>query len=268
MVGTRRTPPGPMVDPTRRVVLLGASNVTLGLSAVVETACRVWGRPLDIMAAIGLGRSYGARTSVLGRGLPGIAFCGIWEALANRAALPTAALLTDVGNDILYGSDVDVILRWVATCGERLAAVADPLVITGLPLASGGEISRWKYGLFRSVLFPSSRLDLGTAMSRARDLDARLVELAGRWGALLVRPERSWYGWDPIHIARRHRVEAWSRFFGGGLEEHVRMRAASSLRRWLALRCARPLQWTRFGMERHRRQPSVRLSDGSRLSFF
>lgn len=32
----------------RRVILLGASNVTLGLSTVMATARQAWGQPLDI----------------------------------------------------------------------------------------------------------------------------------------------------------------------------------------------------------------------------
>ena len=37
--------------PPRRVVVLGASNVTRSLSTIVETACRLWGRPLDMLLA-------------------------------------------------------------------------------------------------------------------------------------------------------------------------------------------------------------------------
>ena len=89
--------------PERRVVLLGASNLVAGLPRVVEAARSVWGGPLDILAAAGHGRSYGRSSRVLWRTLPGILSCGLWEDLARRPPASTAALLTDVGNDILYG---------------------------------------------------------------------------------------------------------------------------------------------------------------------
>ena len=47
------------LSPSRRVILLGASNLTRGISTVVEIAKTKWGSPLDIMSALGHGRSYG-----------------------------------------------------------------------------------------------------------------------------------------------------------------------------------------------------------------
>jgi len=84
--------------PARRVVLLGASNLTRGISTAVETARLQWGRPLDVMAALGHGRSYGLASRLLCRTLPSIVECGLWPALAARPPAPTAALVTDVGN--------------------------------------------------------------------------------------------------------------------------------------------------------------------------
>ena len=76
--------------PVRRVVLLGASNLTRGISTVVATAQRVWGQPLEVLAALGHGRSYGIESRVLGRRLPGILNSGLWEALDRSPASPTA----------------------------------------------------------------------------------------------------------------------------------------------------------------------------------
>ena len=59
---------------------------------------------------------------MLGRELPGITTCGLWDALAARPPARTAALVTDVGNDLLYGAPVAAILDWVAECLDRLAA--------------------------------------------------------------------------------------------------------------------------------------------------
>src|SRR5438270_1664562 len=98
----------------RRVVLLGASNLTRGISTVVETAQAVWGSPLEVLAALGHGRSYGLRSRVFGRELPGITGCGLWGDVAARGPAETAALVTDIGNDLLYGASVPTILGWVA----------------------------------------------------------------------------------------------------------------------------------------------------------
>src|SRR5262249_46912085 len=93
--------PGGQPPAVRRVVLLGASNLTLGIGTVLGSAANVWGSPLEVLAALGHGRSYGRATSVMGRQLPGIRECGLWPALGVDGQLPTAALVTDIGNDVL-----------------------------------------------------------------------------------------------------------------------------------------------------------------------
>ena len=67
-----------------RVVVLGASNVTRGISTIVETAQLAVGGPIDLYAAFGHGRSLGLYTRVLGRGLCSLLDAGLWRALDNR----------------------------------------------------------------------------------------------------------------------------------------------------------------------------------------
>ena len=43
----------------RRVVLVGASNLTKGIGTVLPLAEQIWGSPLEVYAALGHGRSYG-----------------------------------------------------------------------------------------------------------------------------------------------------------------------------------------------------------------
>ena len=48
-----------MADQIRRVVALGASNLTRGLHTVVSTARTEWGPDVEVLGALGHGRSYG-----------------------------------------------------------------------------------------------------------------------------------------------------------------------------------------------------------------
>src|SRR5947207_14876376 len=96
--------PVEMSSKVSRVVALGASNLTRGLRIVVSTARQTWGPDIEIFGALGHGRSYGADSRVFVRRLPGILQSGLWRDLAARPPVPTRALVTDVGNDILYGN--------------------------------------------------------------------------------------------------------------------------------------------------------------------
>jgi hypothetical protein len=201
--------------PSRRVVLLGASNVTRLLSVLVETACRFWGRPLDLLGAFGHGRSYGLRVPVLGRELPGIVECGLWRALERRPPAPTAALVTDVGNDILYDVPVPEIAGWVEVCLDRLLSSGARIVLTSLPLRSITRLSPARYLLARRILFPGCQLPYGEALARALDLDQRLRTLAAKRGIRVAEQRPEWYGFDPIHIRRWWGPRAWREILSG-----------------------------------------------------
>jgi hypothetical protein len=281
------------------VVLLGASNVTRGISTIVETASRVLGGPLDVWAAFGHGRSYGMASRVLGRELPGIVECGLWPALTRAPTLATAALITDVGNDIVYGASVAEIVAWVQSCVEQLTRLNARIVMTQLPLQTVRTISERRFRFFRSILFPSSRVPLRTAVDRAIELNERLCDLCARHAIAFVEPRPAWYGFDPIHIRMRHWPQAWLEMLRPwcNAEEHVPTRrevavlldvskernsgrpldtngissvpsARGSLRRSFRLRMMAPERRRFFGFEQRSRQPAGRLADGTVVSLF
>lgn len=253
--------------PTRRVVLLGASNLARGLSTVVEAACCAWGRPVDIVAALGHGRSYGAESRVLGRTLPGILQCGLWDALDQRPAGPTAALVTDIGNDLVFGVGVPQVAAWVDDVLHRLRPRCERLVVTELPLASLERLGPKRFLLLRTLLFPRSRQTLEELLAKARSLNARVVQLARKHDAALLAPRDGWYGFDPIHVRRRERAGAWSEIFGAWCERPFDPAHPARGSAW-RLRRQRPLYRRWFGIEQRRRQPTCILPDGSPLSLY
>lgn len=254
--------------PPRRVVVLGASNVVRGIATVFETAARIWGEPLDFLAAHGHGRSYGANSFFLGRVLPGIVPCGLWDALERRPPAPTAALLTDVGNDILYGADVDQIAEWVETCLSRLSRISDRIIVTELPVHHVEALSPGRYNLVRTLFFPQCRLPYADAVDRALRVNERLCELADRYGAVRIKPREEWFGLDPIHIRLRHLGPAWRDILAPWCEGEPPAPARPTLLRWYRLRFQRPLYRRVFGFEQRRDQPVAHLPDGSVVSYF
>ena len=254
--------------PSKRVVLLGASNLVRNIATVVDTSRGIWGTPLDVVAALGHGRSYGMESHVLGRTLPGIVQCGLWRALEQRPTAETAALLTDIGNDLLYGARVPQIVAWVKSCLDRLMTVGARMVMTALPLSSLDDMERWRFCFFRTILFPQCRLEFETIHQRAVDLNRQITELASRYGVTLIHPPKSWYGFDPIHIRYRSRIHAWRRIMQSWTNDESVKKFPGSAALWIYLRCLPPLRRRFFGIERLRRQPSGSLADGSLISLF
>jgi len=193
----------------QQLVLLGASNLTLGLPWILPLLEHGFPGTLDVVTACGHGRSYGLRSRVLARSLPGIRDCGLWEYRTGQSHRPQV-LITDVGNDIMYGATAETIADWVSDCVERCQPAAGQLLITQLPLASLNRVTRLKFRLIKTLLFPRHRITWQTVQSRAEQLARHLEDIAAASDAQLIIPPLNWYGIDPIHIRSSRRPQAWA----------------------------------------------------------
>lgn len=199
---------------TPRLVLLGASNVALGLRPAVRAAWERFGAPLDVFVACGHGRSYGVDGNVFGRVLPPISTCGLWRRLASEPREQIVAVVTDVGNDICFGFTPAQIEAWVASCLDRLAQLDARVVITAIPLASLRRLSSAQFWFFSRLFFPGRGLEQARCLAAAEELDQRLARLARERGLARVEPLPAWYGRDPIHVRRSARAQCWRSYVG------------------------------------------------------
>lgn len=245
-----------------RVVALGASNLTRCFQIIVSTAQSVWGSDVEVMAALGHGRSYGAPSRFIVRTLPSILKSGLWVELERRPPMVTRGLVTDVGNDILYGFSVEQTLGWVEEALVRLRAVTNDIVLTDLPLASVSRLSNIKFLAFRSVLSPSCRLSLAEVTDRAERVNDGLATLSTAYGVKFFRLDPAWYGFDPIHMRPSHWRLAWQHILGaqpepmshgGSMVESVKLYFMRPERRWL------------FGVEQFTPQDGVVLRSGGQV---
>lgn len=250
------------------MILLGASNLTRGIAPVVAAATHSWNAPVDVLAALGHGRSYGVESRVMARSLPGIRRCGLWHAWSQREPLPTAALVTDIGNDILYDLSVTQIASWVNECLGRLVDRCDRVVVTELPVASVSRMTATQFYALRSIIFPASRLSYERARHNVEQLNEQIVSLAAHHRAHLVKPRADWYGLDPIHIRSRDYSRAWREILASWSHEHALDSISWSWRDWLSLRLLRPEQRRLFGIVQRCEQPSLVLPDGTRISLY
>jgi hypothetical protein len=247
------------VSRVARVVAIGASNLTRGFRTVIAAARTAWGPDVQVVAALGHGRSYGADSSFLFRRLPGILRSGIWQQLESTPAVPTRALVTDVGNDIVYGFPPEQILAWVGEALARLARVSDDVVLTDLPMDGIRRLSPARFHLVRSVFFPSCRLPFEAVVAAAEQVNTGLAELAGANRARFVHLEPSWYGFDPVHIRPSLWPTAWQEVLG------VSCAIPRSRAEALRLYAMRPEQRWLFGVEQRTPQTGRPLPHGARV---
>ncbi|AEJ02739.1 hypothetical protein Nit79A3_2992 [Nitrosomonas sp. Is79A3] len=183
-----------------QIILLGASNLTLSLRLVIHLLQQKLGGPCEILAAVGHGRAYGVFSQMLSRGLPGIVNSGLWPQLNSIGVLPTYALMTDIGNDILYGSAPEQILQQVEWCIEQLQRQSAQIIVTNLPMASIEDLSERRYTFYRNIFYPFCRLPRSETVSRVRAVYQGLIELASCRNFTLYEQEPVWFGPDGIHV--------------------------------------------------------------------
>lgn len=245
-----------------RIVALGASNLTRGFRTIVSTSRSVWGPDVEILAAFGHGRSYGAPSQFLFRTLPGILKSGLWTELERRPPMMTRALVTDVGNDILYGFSVERTLGWIEEVLRRLRRVTQDIVLTGLPLAAVYRLSRIKFLVFRSMLVPSCRLTLAQVIENAERVNEGLLRLSQMYGAKFVHLHPAWYGFDPIHVRPSCWRTAWQEILGESVPGSREVRSmVESVRLYLM----RPERRSIFGIEQVTPQSGVALRPGGQV---
>jgi hypothetical protein len=256
-------------SPTRRVILLGASNLARSFPTIISTARRTWPEPIEFMVAKGHGRSYGKETSVFGRKISGIFPCALWQDLHSRAKLPTTALVTDIGNDLLYGTMPQQLLEWVEACLDRLDHAGAATIVTLLPSESIEGLGERRFELYRRLLFAGSKLNLADAKRFVRQINERLIDISNSRKISVIPVSNEWYGLDPIHIRRRSERAAWPKLLAAWREANEPFSILRSSPWMIAyLATLAPLEWSRFGIARRTPQPCGRFFDGTTISLY
>jgi hypothetical protein len=252
-----------------RIVLLGASNLTLSLRLVVELMQRRLGGPSQVLVAAGLGRSYGRFSQLIVRGVPGIHSCGLWSQLESAPSLPTYALLTDIGNDVANGVAPHEIVSWVSACVNRLRQHNASMVMTNLPTAGLSALAKWRFLAVRSVYFPFSRIPMNVVIENAKAVHRGLTDLSANKHVELVEQPAEWFGPDVVHIHPTKRRLAY-----GSMIERLPLGSTDNVDN---IRSDSILAWgqrprfayrTMIGVEQREPQPSGRFTNGSVVSLF
>ena len=200
--------------------MLGASNITFSLPTVVRAVQRTFDGHARLWAVHGHGRSYGKRSRAVGRELDGILESGFWQAFGDRAVEgPVYALVTDLGNDLIYDVPPAQIIDWADECLQRLSAADSDghveCTVTKMPAEALLSLSAPRFYTTQKLFFPKQRADWELMKSQIRELDGLIDNLAERHAATLVPTRRHWYFIDPIHLRELRRREAWRLYLGG-----------------------------------------------------
>lgn len=247
----------------RTVLVLGASNVSLAWSQIVSLALGSSTGRVDFVTAHGMGRAYASASSgFLFRHLPGILHSGLWDALPKFHPKQTASvLITDVGNDLLYGRRVSEVVEAAGECVSRIRrwnANAD-IVVTAPPLDSVLKLKPIQFRVMKQLLFPSSPLKLPQVKQATQDLFDGIQALVADKNLKTYAPPDHCFGYDPIHVRRRYRREVFQSMLA------LWDQPLASQIQWKRFPSVVPECRTLLGRSRTRSQPTI---DSDRLRVF
>lgn len=202
-------------------ILLGASNLARGYHALAgHLKKQLSPRPVQFWNALGPGRGYCARGGFLHVTYAPIESCGLWSVLPS--AIPensrTVALITDVGNDIMYGVDPDQITEALKEIIRRLRHLNAEIFLTKIPAYFEKPIPPWIFYSLRLLFFPKSRVNMMEAVYATRKINHFLENAVGD-SLHLISDLDSCYGWDRIHYSLFKDGNVWSRMAQEFLKE-------------------------------------------------
>lgn len=252
-----------------RVVLLGASNLSIMFPHVIKTLRATFSRPLELLVAKGSGRSYGQESKIFGKKFLGVLQCGLWGELDCARAPKTRAIVADVGNDLAYQAPVEGIVAWVEEVLDRLADHDAEVVLNNVPLEALRRVGEVQYRLLKSILFPSCSLSRDEMLGRAAGLSEALYMVAERRKLPIFSGKSEWYGFDPIHPRLARNDQIWRQMISAlsPLRDAPQFTRATA-REALGLHRLKPQAWVQFGLHRRASQPVAHYDDGTTIALY
>jgi hypothetical protein len=255
-------------------IVIGASNVSRGLSQLADVVTRRHHKPIDLFVTAGHGRSYGVSSSIGIRRLPSILGCGLWRELdghlSTNARSRISALVTDVGNDLIYGYPPETVSEWVREVSRRLSHRRAKIAIVRLPLESVARASELRYLAVRALFSPWLKLNFSEMKKAASVLDQSLLEIAKEFGAEIIDQPGDWYGLDVIHIRLRQIHELWNAACDAwGLDQSGEVTSSKviNFRQQLALQMSTAEKRSLFGIQLKTVQPCFHYENSGSQGF-
>lgn len=191
---------------------MGASNLARGFQALTD--CLVDSlapNPVEILHALGPGRGYSAEGGIFNILYPSIGSSGILKsASAQREKFHRViALITDIGNDIMYGVPASEITACLRVLLEKLDAIDADVFVHPIPLDFSKDVSKSQFRLLRSIFYPHSQVDYSKAKEAVSAVNDFLRDQSG--GRVHLLPSaKNFMGVDKIHYSVFHSHKAWS----------------------------------------------------------
>ncbi len=194
------------------LILLGASNLSRGCFAFARHLRNcLQPRPVEVLFASGPGRGYCAPGGLLTINYPPICSSDIFKVAQDKSesGYRVIALVTDIGNDIMYDVPADKLIAILQEIFARLRSMNAEIFYTTLPAAFEKKVHPAWFYILRSILLPFSRISYDKATKGIIAVNQFLREAGSEHCHLIPGMDR-YFGYDEIHYGWLRAHHAWS----------------------------------------------------------
>jgi len=194
-------------------VLLGASNLARGYSALTRHISKNISAS-EFLNALGPGRGYCARGGLLNFTYSPIGECSVMKSAKVYAerGFRVTVLLTDIGNDIMYGVPESTLIEALDTLIEKSLKMNAEVFLTSIHVDVSNDMGKTSFKLLKSIFYPNSPVTFDQADSAVKKLNHYLAEKSLQNERVhLVSGLGEFCGMDKIHYGLFKSHLAWSR---------------------------------------------------------
>ena len=197
-------------------IFLGASNLARsfhGLKYCIERC--IFPRPASFVHAMGPGRGYVSRCGILNAIYSPILGCGILEAVRNKKIKDQSvvALITDIGNDIMYGVSSEKIINGLQYLLNSLGEFKTNIFITSIPVDLENDISELHFHIIRQIYFPKSPVKYSQTSNNIKAINKFILQSSNK-KITVINDMKQFCGIDKIHYSIFKSQPAWSHVVG------------------------------------------------------
>ena len=192
---------------------MGASNLARGYRALTHylVSCLAPHR-VEVFNAMGPGRGYCTWGGIFNIRYPSIGSSGILESARAHADpdCKVVALITDIGNDIMYGIPANEIIACLDTLLQKLNTLGAEVFVHPIPLDFSKDVSQRQFRILKYIFYPRSAIDYHKA-EEAVSVINDFLRTRAKGRIRLLPSAKDFCGVDKIHYSIFRSHKAWSR---------------------------------------------------------
>ena len=194
-------------------LFMGASNLSRGYSLLTRYLSRCLGvQNIEFLNALGPGRGFCAKGGMFNFIYSPIQDCQIIEAVDKKTKIPRVVLITDLGNDLMYGVTPDALIECLDTLIDRMLKWNADIFLTSIHINMKKDISRRTFYILRFIFYPNSKINYEETDSFIIKVNEYLEEKTRKNQKVhLITGMESYTGLDKIHYSLLKMHKAWSK---------------------------------------------------------